>query len=286
MLLLCSKHSAILELRLGGLPCAVRWGQPRPAAFFFFAMHLLYLDDSGSAGNADEDYLVLGGVAIFEAQAEYITRELDGLAESIHPADPHSIEFHASEIFGRRTEPWKGMSREEAIGVIKSVLRVLAKSYDTARAFACAIHKPTFPNPGNDYMGIAFEDLCSRFDMYLGRLYHSGDRQRGLLILDESSHETTLQRMAKDFRTLGTRWGGVRNLADTPFFVNSRASRIVQLADHVAYAVFRRYERGDTQYFDIISAKFDSADGVVHGLSHKHHLATPCMCLSCSSRAR
>ena len=176
------------------------------------------------------------------------------------------------------------MSRDDSIGIIKSVLKVLADSYDTARAFACAIHKPTFPNPNNDYMGIAFEDLCSRFDLYLRRLHNQGDRQRGLLILDESAHETTLQQMARDFRTLGTRWGSVRNLVDTPLFVNSRASRVVQLADHVAYSVFRRYERGDTQYFDIISAKFDSADGVVHGLSHKHHLASPCMCLACVTR--
>ncbi len=174
------------------------------------------------------------------------------------------------------------MSKGDAIGVIASVLNVLANSYDSARAFACAIHKPSFPN--GDYMGIAFEDLCSRFDLYLRRLHNSGDRQRGLLILDQSAHETTLQQMAKDFRTLGTRWGVVRNLADTPFFVNSRASRVVQLADHVAYAVFRRYDRRDAQYFDLIAAKFDAVDGVVHGLVHKHQLDTQCMCLACSTR--
>lgn len=43
-------------------------------------MHLLYLDDSGSAGNPTEEYLVLGGVSVFEAQADWITLELDKLA--------------------------------------------------------------------------------------------------------------------------------------------------------------------------------------------------------------
>ncbi len=260
-------------------------GETPPGCIFILsAMYLLYLDDSGSTGNANEKYLVLGGVAVYEAQVDHITRELDSLAESICPSDPHSVEFHASEIFSRRIPPWKGMSRDDAIGIIKSVLNVLADAYDTARAFACAIHKPTAPNPNNDHMGIAFEDLCSRFDIYLRRLHRKGNRQRGLLILDQGAHETTLQQMAREFRTLGTRWGSVRNLVDTPLFVNSRASRVVQLADHVAYSVFRRYERGDTQYFDIISAKFDSTDGVVHGLSHKHHLGTPCMCLACVTR--
>jgi hypothetical protein len=40
-------------------------------------MHLLYLDDSGSAPNAREEYLALGGVAVHEAQALWITQELD-----------------------------------------------------------------------------------------------------------------------------------------------------------------------------------------------------------------
>lgn len=133
-------------------------------------------------------------------------------------------------------------------------------------------------------MELAFEDLCSRFDLYLRRLRGEGDRQRGLLILDQSAQETTLQRMAREFRTLGTQWGVIRNLADTPLFVNSAVSRVVQLADHVAYAVFRRYNAADAQYFDIIASKFDSADGVIHGLVHKQAVDPNCMCIACMSR--
>ena len=245
-------------------------------------MHLLYLDDAGSAGNPNEDYLVLGGVSIYEAQAHWFTQELDQLAATIDPGDPYSVEFHASEIFSRRTRPWKGMSREEAQGVIKAVLGVLKRSYGTARAFACAIHKASYPN--RDPVELAFEDLCSRFDMYLNRLRAEGDRQRGILILDESTQETTLQRMSKEFRTLGTRWGVIRNLAETPLFVDSRASRLVQVADHVAYAVFRRYNASDANYFDIIASKFDASDGVIHGLAHKQTTDPDCMCIACVTR--
>ncbi|MYH52281.1 MAG: DUF3800 domain-containing protein, partial [Gemmatimonadetes bacterium] len=108
-------------------------------------MHLLYLDDSGSAGNPNEEYLVLGGVSVFEAQASWITRRMDELAESIDPRDPHGVEFHASEIFSRRREPWKGLTRDEARGVLRSVLGVLADAYDSARAFACVVHKASYP---------------------------------------------------------------------------------------------------------------------------------------------
>ena len=72
-------------------------------------------------------------------------------------------------------------------------------------------------------MELAFEDLCSRFDLFLARLNRSGDdTQRGLIVLDKSTSETALQKMSVRFRTEGTRWGNIRNLTETPLFVDSR----------------------------------------------------------------
>jgi len=245
-------------------------------------MHLLYLDDSGSVSNPQEDYVVLGGISVFETQAYHLANDLDKLAQSIDPSNPSKIEFHASEIYSRRTPPWNKFSQDEARGIIKSILKILANSSNSTYAFACSVHKSSYSEDG---LYLAFEDLCQRFDTYLKKINIEGDNQRGLLILDDSSHETILQELAQNFRKTGTQWGkNVRYLADTPFFVNSKASRIIQLADHIAYAVFRRYNTGDTQYFDIIAHKFYQQDGIIHGLAHKHKTNQPCMCLACMSR--
>lgn len=252
------------------------------ACFLWGEMHLLYLDDSGSVNNKEEDYIVLGGLSLFEPQVHFITQELDKLAESIDPKNPQAVEFHASKIFSGKIHPWDKMSQNERRGIIKAVLKVLADSYETARAFACAIHKSSYP--GADPMEMAFEDLCSRFDLYLSRLRGAGDRQRGLIILDDTTYETSLQKLALAFRSLGTRWGVIHNLIEAPLFISSHASRGVQLADHVAYAVFRRYNAGDTSYFDIIASKFDAAEGVVHGLCHRQKVILKFVCLACGSR--
>lgn len=68
-----------------------------PAAFFLYgptgrliAMHLLYLDDAGSVANVREQHLVLGGVSVFEAQASWVTQELDLLPQSIDPGNSHT----------------------------------------------------------------------------------------------------------------------------------------------------------------------------------------------------
>ena len=245
-------------------------------------MHLLYLDVAGSASNKNENYLVLAGLSVFEAQVRYLTKELDKLAEDIAPGDPHSLEFRSSEIFAGRVEPWNGLKKEERKGVIKQVLRTFAGSYDTARAFAAAVHMPSFPKV--DPMEMAFEDLASRFDLFLRCLKESGDRQWGLIIFDNSLHETRLQRLARDFITIGTRWNRLRNISDTAMFLDSRASRLIQVADHIAYAVFRRYDQGDTSYFDIIEPKFYQHEGKLHGLSHRQLVAPNCPCPACLSR--
>jgi len=245
-------------------------------------MHLLYLDDSGSAQNKSESYLVLGGLTLFGRQVHWVTSELDALATKLLPTDPQSVEFHASEMFAGREVPWKDMTKEARREAIKDVLRIAARSHVSTRIFACAVHKSSFPN--QDPMQLAFEELCSRFDLRLKRLYAENDPQRGLIILDESSYETSLQSMARDFRSLGTRWGVLRNLADIPLFVDSRACRAVQLADHIAYAVFRRYESGDTSYFDIIASRFDEDDNRVHGLVHKQLVDPRCMRVACVTR--
>ncbi len=244
-------------------------------------MCLLYLDDAGSPGNANEEYFVLGGVCVFEAQIDWFSRELDKLASSFGQS-PEDIEFHASTVFSRREAPWKDLTINEARGVLKSVLHVVASSYDTVRVFACAIHKKSFAD--QDPVELAFEDLCQRFDYFLMRRRQQGDQQRGLLVLDKTTRETSLQKLSREFRKAGTRWGALKYIADTPFFVDSRASRLIQIADHVAYSVFRRYSWGDAQYLDIIASRFDEADGVIHGLVHKHADRLTCTCPACLSR--
>ncbi len=245
-------------------------------------MYLLYLDDSGSAANKNEEHLVLGGICIHEHQINYFTTQLDNIAARLDPANPDSVEFHASAVFSGREHPWDKLGRQDRIETIKEVLQVFAKSFDSAKAFACAVHKDSFPH--RDPMEIAFEDLCSRFDKMLWRLRDGGENHRGMIVLDKSTYETTLQKLARDFRTIGTRWNVIRNIADVPMFVDSKASRCVQVADHIAYAVFRRYHAGDTSYLDIIHSRFDSDGRVLHGLSHKQSYNHGCMCSACLSR--
>jgi len=155
----------------------------------------------------------------------------------------------------------KGRDREIAI---KDALQVLKTSHPSNRLFASVINKASV-SP-HDSIKLAFEQLASRFDQYLMRLYRKNDTQRGIIIFDKTTYESTIQALATDFRTIGHSWGIIRNFSEVPLFLDSKASRLIQLADLVAYSIFRRYERGDERFYSIIESRFDSEGGVVHGL--------------------
>ncbi|MEW6186043.1 MAG: DUF3800 domain-containing protein [Thermodesulfobacteriota bacterium] len=274
--------SNIISAAVGRAALAVRWIIIILSAAF--KMYIFYLDDSGSVPNLQEQNLVLGGISVYERHTYWFTQQLDTLASQIDSSNPQGIEFHASEIFSGRIPPWDRFpKKDDRINIIKNVLKIVRNSFQQNNAFACVIHKPSYPT--RDPMEMAFEDLCSRFNLHLSRLYASTkQKEKGLIVLDESSYETSLQKMATGFRCSGTRWGNLRDLAEVPLFANSKASRLIQVADHIAYAVFRRYESGDTSYLDLILSKFDSANGILHGLAHKT-IEPNCMCPACMSRS-
>ncbi len=76
----------------------------------------------------------------------------------------------------------------------------------------------------------------------------------------------------------------MHNLVDVPFFVDSRAARLIQYADLVSYALWRKFEPGDDEFFDAISNFFDREGSIVHGLHHFRDRADPCDCPGCGPR--
>lgn len=242
-------------------------------------MYFLYLDDSGSVKNVSEHHFVLGGFCIHESQMYFLRKYLDDLAKEISPTNPENVEFHASEIHAG-SGPWKAIKKPERQEIIRKVLRALQCKKSIAASFACAIHKPDYAT--KDPVELAFEDLCSRFEMFLNRIFHQTKvSEKGIIILDKSVHEGSLQKLSITFRQSGTKWRTLANLAEVPMFIESTTSRLIQLADHIAYATFRRFQRMDLSYFDVIQRLFDTDErGIIHGLEHKHH-SLSCTCSAC-----
>jgi hypothetical protein len=240
-------------------------------------MHLLYVDESGNPDGQEDRYFVLGGVAVFEREVYWINEQINAIAGKYFPNA--EIEFHAQAIASHRDEPWHSCPTEQRNQIIDELCGTICSR--RVALFGVAVEKITTQDP----VARAFEEICNRCDLFLRRLHAQGDTQRALIIFDESRYEASLQTLLAEYRSLGTRYGStVKNFADVPFFANSKATRLLQLADLVAYAVFRRYERGDTRLLDKIISKFDTEDGVIHGLVHLTRSGSTCTCPACLTR--
>ncbi|GEM82958.1 DUF3800 domain-containing protein [Meiothermus hypogaeus] len=226
-------------------------------------MYLLYADESGAIGDPAQQHFVLAGFCAFERQGWWISKELDKIASRFNPADPGSVELHGSPMFAGRGS-WRKFDKAYRHKAIADALRVLGNSHVSNRLFASVVRKSAV-SP-RDPVEVAFEQLASRFDKYLIRLHNKKDTQRGLIVFDKTTYESTIQTLATDFRTKGYTWGIIRNFAEVPLFLDSKASRLIQLADLVAYATYRNFEKGDSTFYSLIEHRLDADGGVVHGL--------------------
>jgi hypothetical protein len=229
-----------------------------------FSMYILYLDDAGSVRNADDRYFILAGIALFERQIYFLQKALNELALTLERVDTANLEFHANAMHAGRGR-WRAHGRrEERRAHMVNALKTGMSLQGRWRLFGVVVEKSAIsPEDPTEY---AFEQLCNRFDRFLGRMHNDGNTQRGLIVLDKSTRETRLQTLATEFRANGHRWGNLRNLVDVPFFVDSQATRIIQYADLVAYALWRKYQHHDDEFYDLIKDRFDVEGGVVHGL--------------------
>jgi hypothetical protein len=246
-------------------------------------MFLLYLDDAGSVAAAHQRHFVLAGICLFERQMHFLNRELERLAASIYAEEPRALELHASHMLAGKGF-WRKLPLKDRRRHIRHGLAAARALKGPWAPFGAVVDKAA-ASP-EDAIEHAFEHICHRFDRFLQREFRRGNKQRGLIVLDRSTRETRLQSLAIEFGTTGHRWGVTHSIAEVPLFVDSGATRIIQYADLVSYALWRKFEKNDGEFFAVIENAFDSEGGVTHGLVHKKQPGELCDCPYCQTRGR
>ena len=225
-------------------------------------MHLFYVDESGCSTDDSQTHFVLAGVSVYETKAHWLSTELDSIAGKFLP----NIELHGAPMRAGRGA-WRKFPKADRDAAIIDALTngIVNQSRKSVRLFGAVINKQKFQ--GANVVEACFEQITSRFDMFLSRMYARNQRpQRGLMLFDKSSTEHRIQQLATAFKKTGHSYGKTRNYADVPVFLDSEASRLIQLADLVAYSLFRHYERSDSTFYNVIQHCFDTDSGVRHGL--------------------
>ncbi|UTY23145.1 DUF3800 domain-containing protein [Treponema denticola] len=224
-------------------------------------MYLLYADDSGVISDPKVKYSVLAGFATFENQTYWIQKAVDDIMlKYIGRAD---LELHASPIRSGKGI-WRSFPKENRESILKECLDYVKNNYPRQFIlFGAVIDNSTESVPEN-----LFTQITSRFDKFLTRKYlKNKEPARGLAVFDKSKMENQYQNWSKIYQTMGNQWKEkLNNFSEVPLFLDSEMSRSIQIADLIAFSLFRNFEYNDNAYYSIIKDCFDKEKNLQHGL--------------------
>ena len=184
----------------------------------------------------------------------------------------------------KHTEPYIHLTHNERMDFLREIADLIGKS-SFIRIFAECIDKIFF-DPTRAKLSVdeqALEQLVSRFEHYMSNVSTKGEKVHGLLVHD--NNETVCKKhtaLMKQFHKKGTLWTSIKHIVETPLFVDSALTDMIQIADLCSIALRRYLENGDKDLFDRISPRFDKHKGKLVGV--RHYTETTCTCDICTNR--
>jgi hypothetical protein len=239
-------------------------------------MHILFVDESGTPpkpGKTSPKYFVVGGVIIPEGAWHRLRDAVLGLKLRYGIRGEIKWRYFAPENEDAQN-PMRALPHDRRNQIRAEMLRILT-SEASVKAVACvcspgaAYEMPSVNTPEDLYHG-TYKPVTERFQYYLQDLSRSiGSKQYGIIVADHrgrqedrrlrSHHQKLLHANAEHISTYS-------NLIEGLFLQPSNLSVGIQLADLAAGAIWRKYERGDSTWYDLLAPCIrTSASGVVDG---------------------
>lgn len=246
-------------------------------------MYILYLDESGDPAKwHEQNNFVLAGLAVHEGQIYGLSKQLDAIQTRFFPQISPQLPFHATDVRNGKGH-FRDLSPEKREELMAAVYGVIGQTrFPLLVAFGTTIDISAAQDADANLEAV-LADITSRFDIFMRRGYRRGHQNKGLLIIDQA-HQERYRALMASFQSDGTRFGYFENVVDIPYFAGRRDTRMLQLADFCAYAVYRYYEAKDDRYINQIVAKFDRRAQGTPPDGLKHITKQPCQCIACNWR--
>ena len=209
---------------------------------------------------------------------------------------------HLKKLY-RHTSPYVHLTLEERHTLALEIAETISK-WDWAVLIAACIDKSFFliNRPPDQVNTSAFSRIIIQFAQFLEDAEGFGSiadedahqpllREFGLLIHDNNT--TVALKHTRHLRAIrGDEWraqGSIfERIIETPLFVDSGLTRMIQLADLWAYTLRRYVENGETNLFSILYSKEKTMIAGNHypiPRARIHHFAeSSCQCLICAKK--
>ncbi len=238
-------------------------------------MQILFLDESGAVISEDKKhskYFTIGGVIIPEDYWHDIHKKLKEIKKqykinseikwrffSPHNKDEDNGLKHLSfeEKNKVRDKLYEIISAYKSVKII-SILTEIKKAY-----------KLPYINNKDDLYWYSYKQVIERFQYHLQDLSReTGTAFNGLVIIDNrlSCDDNRLRNLHHNLLVSEkSNYSHFDNLIEGLFIAPSHLSIGIQLADIVAGAIYRKYEKADNTFFDKIKTSIRNKNGTIEG---------------------
>lgn len=179
---------------------------------------------------------------------------------------------------------WRRVSRAKRMAVGDALLGLIGSwqhqgSGSAILPFAVIVDRGRTETP----IEHGYAELLYRFDKRLRTRRKGGDGHNCVLVADRGQYEAAITSWVEAARSRPRGRSGEKRrlhaLVETPFFVDSRSTRLMQLADLVSYALFRAYNADDWAWADHLVPSIRAQRGAL-----LHIAENPgCVCVVCES---
>lgn len=210
-------------------------------------MKFLYLDDSGNSGlnldDAEQPLFILGGVVIDTEEWQKINEEIQNIKAKYKIQD----EIHAIEITNSKGI-FKEWSLEKKNNLIKELLNIIVKYklkiifFKVIKKNYKAYFKTHFTQAQNKMLKIPPYILAYSYVLQIYEQSLNDDECNGIVISDEQDSDILADNTLKILRVIDEPDIKIKKIIEKNFFINSKESNLIQLADICVYHIKRYYE--------------------------------------------
>lgn len=182
----------------------------------------------------------------------------------------------------KATEAYIHLTRQERMGCLMALANMIGR-LSGIKLFAEAINKKFFAArcPDTPLFEFAFTELLHRYQAFLERKQKQTTAEVfGMIVQDRNDGVSQrITELALQYHRNGTGWTAIDRIIETPLFVDSKLTSMVQMADLCSYSLRRMIDHADFNLFSRVWKRFESIDGTIIGTNH--YAETQCPCKLC-----
>lgn len=231
-------------------------------------MQLFFIDESGIIPLKDKigsvNHFTLGGIVIPEALWHEIDKELAFLKRTFEVIGEIKWRYFSPQKTGAQLNPLSHLNAVQKEELRNAIYALIIK-FKSVRLICAVVdiqtaYKLSYVQCENDLYWFAYKQMTERFQYYLQDLSRTvGSKINGIIVCDHRQPQDDHQlRLLHQKLLTGSveHFSIYRNLIEGVFIAPSHLSVGIQFADMVAGAVYRKFVRNDSRFFDFIKTSF------------------------------